>query len=43
MSEIYVRTIPETIVEGKRLGRHVRHDPRSLAYRIVPSDPAMAS
>lgn len=24
--------IPEVVVEGRRLGRHVRHDPRSLAY-----------
>lgn len=27
------RRIPEIIVEGKRLGRHIRHDSRSLAYR----------
>jgi hypothetical protein len=26
------RHIPERVVEGKRLGRHVRHDPRSLNY-----------
>lgn len=25
--------LPETVVPGRRLGRHVRHDPRSLAYR----------
>ena len=25
--------IPEIVVEGKRLGRHIRHDSRSLAYR----------
>lgn len=24
--------IPEVLVEGRRLGRHVRHDPRSLRY-----------
>jgi hypothetical protein len=30
---LYVRHIPEHVVEGKRLGRHVRHDPRSLNYR----------
>ena len=29
---LYVRRIKETPVEGKRLGRHVRHDPRSLGY-----------
>lgn len=28
------RLIPETVVEGKRLGRHVNHDPRSLAYQV---------
>lgn len=27
-----IRLIPETVVEGKRLGRHVNHDPRSLQY-----------
>jgi hypothetical protein len=27
--------IPEYIVAGKRLGRHIRHDSRSLAYRHV--------
>src|SRR5690242_20178409 len=27
-----VRRIPEYYVHGKRLGRHVRHDPRSLRY-----------
>lgn len=26
------RRIPEQVVEGKRLGRHVHHDPRSLRY-----------
>lgn len=28
--------IPETLVPGKRLGRHVNHDSRSLAYRVTP-------
>lgn len=28
--------IPETVVPGMRLGRHVRHDPRSLAYLVQP-------
>jgi hypothetical protein len=32
------RTIPEAIVEGRRLGRHVEHDPRSRAF--VHPDPA---
>lgn len=27
--------IPEVVVPGKRLGRHLEHDPRSLAY-VVP-------
>jgi hypothetical protein len=27
------RRIPETIVAGRRLGRHVKHDSRSLAFR----------
>ena len=31
--EIYRRLIPEHVVEGKRLGRHVEHDPRSRDYR----------
>lgn len=29
---IETRTIPETVIEGKRLGRHVRHDPESKRY-----------
>lgn len=28
--------ISEQVVEGKRLGRHIHHDPRSLAYQIKP-------
>jgi hypothetical protein len=31
---MYVRHIPEHDVPGKRLGRHVRHDPASLAYQV---------
>jgi papain like protease len=30
----YRRHIPETVVAGKPLGRHVNHDPRSLAYLV---------
>lgn len=30
-----VRRIPELRIDGRRLGRHVRHDPRSLAYQVV--------
>ena len=33
-----VRIIPEIVVPGKRLGRHVRHDDRSLAFAIPESD-----
>lgn len=33
-----VQRIPESIVEGRRLGRHVNHDPRSLQYLVEPSD-----
>lgn len=29
---INVRIIPEVVVRGKRLGRHIRHDSRSLRY-----------
>jgi hypothetical protein len=36
---IYSR-IPERRVPGKRLGRHVRHDPRSLRYLVEAVDPA---
>lgn len=34
------RHIPETVVPGKRLGRHVRHDSRSLAYLVQAADPS---
>jgi hypothetical protein len=34
MTEMIVRHIPEIVVPGKPLGRHVRHDPRSLAYLV---------
>lgn len=33
---IYRRVIPEFPVDGKRLGRHVCHDSRSLAYQVKP-------
>jgi hypothetical protein len=36
MTALVVRRIPETVVEGKRLGRHVCHDPRSLAFQHPP-------
>jgi hypothetical protein len=38
--EIYTRRIPEQQVSGKPLGRHVRHDPRSLSYLVPAADPA---
>jgi hypothetical protein len=31
---MYVRRIEEHAVPGRRLGRHVRHDPRSLRYQV---------
>jgi hypothetical protein len=37
---LHVQRIPERRVEGRRLGRHVRHDPRSLAYLFPERDPA---
>lgn len=30
------RRIPEIVVPGKRLGRHVLHDSRSLDYQVIP-------
>ncbi len=38
------RVIPEYVVPGRRLGRHVRHDSRSLAYRYQrePSRPLVS-
>lgn len=38
MPDIFVRRIPEIHVLGKRLGRHIRHDPRSLAYLYPAAD-----
>jgi hypothetical protein len=32
-SGVYRRLIPEQVVPGKRLGRHIEHDPRSLDYQ----------
>ena len=40
---MYVRRIdehPPTAPHAGRLGRHVRHDPRSLAYLVPEADPA---
>jgi hypothetical protein len=37
---LHVKRIPERRVEGRRLGRHVFHDPRSLAYLFPERDPA---
>jgi hypothetical protein len=39
---ITARHIPETSVDGKPLGRHVRHDSRSLSY-LVESDGTVAT
>jgi hypothetical protein len=32
--------LPEVVVEGKRLGRHLHHDPRSLRYLVPAAQPA---
>ena len=40
---IYINRIEETVVAGKRLGRHVMHDSRSLAYRVPRSGAAVSS
>lgn len=37
---LHVKRIPERRIEGRRLGRHVRHDPRSLSYLVPERDPA---
>jgi hypothetical protein len=34
MPENYRRVIPETVVPGRRLGRNVNHDPRSLRFLV---------
>lgn len=36
---VTVRQIPEIVVEGKRLGRHIRHDDRSLQYLHADGTP----
>ena len=36
MTELYTRVIPEFPVANRRLGRHVCHDSRSLAYQVKP-------
>jgi hypothetical protein len=36
----YRRHLEEHPVPGKPLGRHVNHDPRSLAYKVVPDGTA---
>lgn len=39
----YTRHIPEHVIPGKRLGRHVYHDPRSLAYQVPTQARALVS
>ena len=41
MPDTYRRVIPEIVVPGRRLGRNVNHDPRSLAF-TVRQQPARA-
>jgi hypothetical protein len=38
---LYVDRIPEQVVPGKRCGRNILFDSRSLAYPVIPADPAM--
>lgn len=40
MATITTSRIPERPVEGKRLGRHVRHDSRSLNFQVQAADPS---
>src|SRR5581483_2943188 len=35
---VFTRTIPEQVVEGKRLGRHVKHDDRSREFPAEQAD-----
>ena len=37
------RSIPEQVVPDKRLGRHVRHDPRSLSYPYRSAAPLVST
>lgn len=37
MTDIRVERIPEHVVPGKRLGRHIKHDPRSRDYAVKPA------
>jgi hypothetical protein len=37
---VFYQHIPEIPVEGKPLGRHIRHDSRSLSYLVEEADPA---
>ena len=37
-----IRLIPEVVVPGMRLGRHVNHDDRSLAYLVPEADSAIS-
>lgn len=43
LGEVYRRHIDEVIFPGKRLGRHVHHDPRSLAYQVVADGTAVTT
>jgi len=39
---VYRRRIPEIVVPGRRLGRHVHHDSRSLAYLVEADGTAVS-
>lgn len=41
--DTYVRTLTEAVVEGKRLGRHVEHDPRSRDFGWKMTDTPLRS
>ena len=38
MPEVVRKKLPETVVPGKRLGRNLHHDPRSLSYLVPETD-----
>lgn len=42
MTDVYTKRLEETVVEGRRLGRHVKHDPRSRLY-VAEQAPSVVS
>jgi len=43
VTQIYTRVIPELPVANRRLGRHVHHDSRSLAYKVTADGTAISA